>query len=156
MPTPPPATLENAYSGVVSRPRDSGVKASAQRLAVVISKADILQVAGLRLPSGSRAIADWLAQRGVHNLVLSAPREFAEVDYFMVASQAGGESCPHDPGKPLRWLLRTHGARLPAQAPGRRGQGRAVIPPTFTIYRIVIVVLTLVALLLIGLYLAGP
>jgi hypothetical protein len=31
-----------------------------------------------------------------------------------------------------------------------------VIPPTFTIYRIVIVVLTLVALLLIGLYLAGP
>ena len=108
---------ENAYSGVVSRLRDSGVKASAQRLAVVISKADILQAAGLRLPSGSRAIADWLAQRGVHNLVLSAPREFAEVNYFMVASQAGGESCPHDPGKPLRWLLRTHGARLPAEPP---------------------------------------
>ena len=107
---------ETAYGEVVSRLRDSGVKAAEQRLAVVVSKADLLSAGGIEPPDDSAAIATWLMEMGVHNLVLSARREFAEVRYFAVASlahaQVGGT---RDPGAPLRWLLASRGVRLPAQ-----------------------------------------
>ena len=115
------ADPEAAYGEVVERLRDSGVAASGQRLAVIVSKADLLQAAGLALPSDSDLIADWLMESGAHNLVLSARREFAEARFFAVASQvtkAGGR--PDDPGTPLRWLLRANGVRLPAE----NGTGR--------------------------------
>jgi hypothetical protein len=105
---------ETAYGEVVTRLRDSGVEAQSQRLAVVVSKADLLSDGGLELPDGSDAIADWLTEAGVHNLVLSARREFAEVRYFAVASQAAGQTGPsRDAGAPLRWLLASRGLRLP-------------------------------------------
>ena len=115
------ADPEAAYGEVVERLRDSGVVASGQRLAVVVSKADLLQAAGFELPADSDLIADWLMESGAHNLVLSARREFAEARFFTVASQVtrkGGRS--DDPGAPLRWLLRSHGVRLPAE----NGSGR--------------------------------
>jgi Double-GTPase 2/Sporulation and spore germination len=112
---------ENAYNEVVSRLRDSGVKAAEQRLAIVVSKADLLVAGGIEPPKDSAAIADWLAAMGVHNLILSARREFAEVRYFTVASLAGAEERRgHDPGAPLRWLLASFGVRLPAE-PGQAG-----------------------------------
>ncbi|HET7018362.1 MAG TPA: hypothetical protein VFI65_30870 [Streptosporangiaceae bacterium] len=106
---------ETSYIEVVSRLRDSGVLAARQRLAVVISKADLIEAAGVELPRDSAAIAQWLADKGMHNLVLSARREFAEVRYFVVASLAfsevkGGISA----GAPLEWLL-SKGAK-PASA----------------------------------------
>jgi hypothetical protein len=105
---------ETAYGEVVSRLRDNGVAAGTQRLAVVVSKADLLARYGLEPPDESAPIADWLTEAGVHNLVLSARREFAEVRYFVVASLAAGQ-CREDrePGAPLRWLLAAQGARLP-------------------------------------------
>jgi len=109
---------ETAYGEVVSRLRDSGVEAGQQRLAVIISKADLLTVGGLELPEDSGGIADWLMQAGVHNLVLSARRDFAEVRYFAVASlvaEDAGRS--YDPGAPVRWLLSSRGVRLPAADP---------------------------------------
>jgi Double-GTPase 2 len=107
---------EAAYGEVVERLRDSGVAASGQRLAVIVSKADLLQAAGLELPADSDLIADWLMESGAHNLVLSARREFAEARFFTVASQVTKEDGrPDDPGTPLRWLLRSHGVRLPAE-----------------------------------------
>jgi Double-GTPase 2 len=107
---------ETAYGEVVSRLRDSGVKAAKQRLAVVVSKADLLSASGIEPPDDSAAIADWLMAMGVHNLVLSARREFAEVRYFAVASlvPAQGRST-RDPGAPLRWLLASYGMRLPTE-----------------------------------------
>ena len=106
---------ESAYGEVVSRLRDSGVEASGQRLAIVVSKTDLLNAGGLELPESSGAISDWLMEMGVHNLVLSARREFAEVRYFAVASIAApaGTKRRHDPGAPLRWLLATRGLKLP-------------------------------------------
>jgi hypothetical protein len=105
---------ETAYGEVVSRLRDNGVAATGQRLAIVISKADLLALGGLDLPEESDAIADWLMHGGVHNLVLSARRDFAEARYFAVASLAAtGSSRSHDPGAPLRWLLASRGLRLP-------------------------------------------
>jgi hypothetical protein len=105
---------ELTYDEVASRLRDTGVPASRGRLAVVVSKADLLRSAGLDLPAGSQAIAQWLRDRGVHNLVLAARRDFAEVRFYLVASQAISPGDPDDPGAPLRWLLRAHGSRLPA------------------------------------------
>ena len=105
---------ELTYDEVASRLRDSGIPASAQRLAVVVSKADLLRSAGLNLPTESAELARWLADAGVHNLVLAARREFAEVEFFSVASQEVAPDGRDDPGTPLRWLLTAYGARLPA------------------------------------------
>jgi hypothetical protein len=118
---------ELTYEEVASRLRDSGIPARAQRLAVVVSKADLLHSAGLDLPAESGQLARWLTDAGVHNLVLAAPREFAEVRFFPVASQQVAEDGRDDPGAPLRWLLTTHGVRLPAvpedlASPGGRGR----------------------------------
>ena len=113
---------ELTYEDVVSRLRDAGFPASTQLLAVIVSKADLLRSAGLELPAGSAAIAQWLREDcGVHNLVISAGREFAEVRFFTVASQNDAPGGQDDPGAPLRWLLTSHGVRLPADASGAGG-----------------------------------
>jgi Double-GTPase 2 len=116
---------ELTYDVVVSRLRDSGVPASTQHLAVVVSKADLLRSAGLSLPDGSDAIAGWLREAGVHNLVMAARHEFAEVRFFTVASQDVPPGGPGDPGIPLRWLLAAHGVRLPG---GQAGAPRSPNP----------------------------
>jgi hypothetical protein len=107
---------EIAYGEVVTRLRNDGVEARTQRLAVVVSKADLLTGAGVDVPTESDAIAAWLTRSGMHNIVLAARREFAEVRYFAVASLSAAMSTPeHEPGAPLRWLLRARGVRLPAE-----------------------------------------
>ena len=107
---------EIVYSEVTSRLRDSGVKAAKQRLAVVVSKADLLAAGGIEVPAESDALAAWITDMGVHNLVLSARHDFAEVRYFAVASLAAVEASPaYDAGAPLRWLLRSQGVRLPPE-----------------------------------------
>jgi hypothetical protein len=105
---------EITYDEVASRLRDGGIPVRAQRLAVIVSKADLLRAAGLHLPVGSDAISLWLSDIGVHNLVLSTRHEFAEVRFFTVASQLVRRDGCDDPGKPLRWLLTGYGVRLPA------------------------------------------
>ncbi len=112
------------YAEVAGRLRDGGVPASNARVAVVVSKADLLASAGLALPSGSAGIAQWLRDLNVHNLVMAAERDFAEARFFMVASQDIPPGAPGDPGAPLRWLLRGQNSRLPADpsdAPERAG-----------------------------------
>ena len=108
---------ESAYAEVVSRIRDSGVPADGQRLAVIISKTDLLRAAGLDIPVGAAAIARWLQAIGMHNVVIGAQRDFAQVRYFTVASQpVTGTGRQDDPGAPLRWLLRAYGTPLPGPA----------------------------------------
>jgi hypothetical protein len=114
-----------AYGEVISRLRDGGVRVSTQRLAVVVSKADLLRRAGLDIPSDSAAIEDWLIKAGLQNLVLAMGREFAEVRYFAVASLDVSTSFPDEPGVPLRWLLTAHGVRLPADTAFQLAQSRA-------------------------------
>ena len=105
---------ESAYAEVVTRIRDSGIPAGGQRLAVIISKTDLLRAAGLDIPVGSDAIAGWLKAIGMHNVVIGAQRDFAQVRYFTVASQPVTPSGrADDPGAPLRWLLRAYGTPLP-------------------------------------------
>ncbi|HEY6793025.1 MAG TPA: hypothetical protein VI365_37525 [Trebonia sp.] len=104
---------EVSYTEVLNRLRGFGVPVDAQRLAVVVSKADLLSDAGLAVPTDSDDIARWLADNGVHNLVMAAAREFREVRYFAVASVDVSASRAHDPGIPLRWLLAAHGVKVP-------------------------------------------
>jgi hypothetical protein len=106
-----------AYGEVISRLRDGGVPVCAQRLAVVVSKADLLRRAGLDVLAESAAIEEWLVKVGLQNLVMAMGREFAEVRYFTVASLDVAASLPDDPGVPLRWLLAAHGVRLPGSTP---------------------------------------
>ena len=101
------------YDEVANRLRDGGVPASRGRLAVVVSKHDLLRQSGLELPADSGPLAQWLWDNGLHNLVMSARRDFAEVRFFTVASQAVPPGGPDDPGRPLRWLLTAHGVKLP-------------------------------------------
>ena len=104
---------ELSYTEVVNRLRGYGVPVKAQRLAVVVSKVDLLRKASVGVPANSDAIADWLDENGVHNLVWAARQEFAEVRYFAVASQDVAASRVDDPGVPLRWLLAVHGVKVP-------------------------------------------
>ena len=123
---------EITFGEVVSRMRDSGVPAGAQRLAVVVTKADLLREMGLELPGGSEEIADWLHDLGQRNTVLAAGRDFAEVRYFAVASQdvsAGWATGQDDPAAPLRWLLGRSGIPLPASPALHRRSGRSRAGP---------------------------
>lgn len=104
---------EVSYTEVVNRLRGNGVPIGAQRLAVIVSKTDLLRKAGLAVPTDSDAIAGWLTENGVHNLVLAARREFREVRFFSVASMDVSAGGTDDPGVPLRWLLAGHGVRVP-------------------------------------------
>ena len=99
-------------------------------MAVVISKADLLRRTGIPLPSESEAIAGWLVDVGMHNLVVAALREFSEVRYFAVASQDVTIGLPDDPGAPLRWLLASHGVRLPADSTAYPAQPKATARQT--------------------------
>jgi hypothetical protein len=128
--SPVVADPEAAYGEVVERLRDSGVSAGQQQLAVIVSRADLLQAAGMELPADSDLIAEWLMEAGAHNLVLSARREFAETRFFAVASQLRGYGGADDPGTPLRWLLRSHGVRLPAESGSGRHHARQPLGET--------------------------
>ena len=55
---------ELTYDEVASRLRDSGIPASVQRLAVVVSKADLLRSAGLELPTESDEARAMAHRRG--------------------------------------------------------------------------------------------
>ena len=101
----------------MARLRDGGVPAGAQRLAVIVSKADLLRKTGLELPTGSAAIAEWLKKVGMYNLVVSSQRDFAEVRFYTVASQQVAADRADDPEAPLSWLLRAHGVQFPGNDP---------------------------------------
>lgn len=113
--SPAAGDVEFLYTGVVRRIRDSGVKSRDQRLALVVSKADLLAASGIDVPSESDAIADWLTGLGLHNVVLSARQDFAEVRFFAVHSTAGACAEPSRAAdEAIRWVLTASGIRLPA------------------------------------------
>jgi hypothetical protein len=116
---------EASYQATVGRLRISGVPTETQRLAVVLTKRDLLArlpldretdgaISGTTEPA-TADVRDWLLRQGLDNLVLSAERDFAEVRYFAVSSlerSASGAIAP------VRWLLSTD--RVPLAAPPPR------------------------------------
>lgn len=105
-----PRNPQDAYGELVSRVRDSGTDTKKQRLAVVVSKADVLTKVGVTPPSESDAIKPWLHEAGLHNVVLSARQEFREVRYFCVASVETGHSpVGWTPSAPFLWAMAARG-----------------------------------------------
>lgn len=99
---------DESYHVTVRRLRDYGVDLRRQRLAFVLSKADLLLAgpAGAGLPvAGSDAIRSWLLDAGLDNLLLAASRDFADVRYFLVSSMAADPDGEVAASAPLDWLL---------------------------------------------------
>lgn len=113
---------ESGYGEVVTRLRGSGVPARAQRLAIVVSRSDLLRTMLADCPDSGQQAADWLYDKGLHNVVLAAKRDFDEVEYFMVASVAGASA---EPGMsalaPLSWLAASRGLQLGEPVPAVGG-----------------------------------
>lgn len=89
------------FHAVLARLRDVGVPTTAQRLAVVVSKADQIAELVPAQPAStpSAAIRDWLRRYGQAGLVDAAELQFREVRFFM----SDGAAAPA--AAPLRWLL---------------------------------------------------
>jgi hypothetical protein len=108
-----PRNPDDAYGEVVSRLLSSGTRTREQRLAVVVSRADVLLATGITPPNGSERIRGWLYDNGLHNVVLAAGREFKDVRYFAVASVDGTQAPqPYAPAAPFIWALSTRGFNL--------------------------------------------
>lgn len=108
---------EGAYGEVVSRVHADGADTERQRLAVVLTKADVISEVGVTPPSDSTRLRTWLYDNGLHNVVLAADREFRESQYFAAASVDGGQADgAFDPSAPFVWALSTRGVKLPVTA----------------------------------------
>ena len=107
---------DESYGEVISRIRANGTETKRQRLAVVVTKADVLAGAGVSPPSESEALRTWLYERGLHNVVLAAGQEFRDVRYFAVASVEPINPHPEfDAFAPFRWALENRGSKLLAE-----------------------------------------
>lgn len=105
-----PRNLNDVYGEVVSRIRTSGTETKNQRLAIVVTKADVLAEVGVTAPADSMAVKQWLYDGGLHNVTLAAEREFKEVRYFTVASVLDdGPSHDYAAAAPFLWALGTRG-----------------------------------------------
>ena len=114
-----PGAPEPSYQATVTRLRRYSVPTARKRLAVVVSKRDLLQ----RLPgtaplTGSAAdIRGWLVAQGMDNLVTAAERDFGAVAYFFVSSLD-----PAAAAEPFRWLLAAEPVTLPTPQTAMRAR----------------------------------
>ncbi|KAD3633153.1 hypothetical protein GD627_10030 [Arthrobacter yangruifuii] len=103
----------DAYASVVDRLRDSGEDLRKKKLAVVVTKADVVgQIfASEPLPEDSAGVRGWLYSHGGDNLVRRIEADFQEVAYFGVDSTPGvsARSASH-PLRVIDWVLANGGA----------------------------------------------
>lgn len=107
---------EDAYASVIDRLRAEGVRLDVKRLAVVLTKLDVLRrlpdTEGID-PEDAATVKGWLRANGAHGFVRRINRDFRQVDYFAVDSLGPREGT--DPSHPVRvfdWALRTTDPRL--------------------------------------------
>ncbi|MEV0895642.1 hypothetical protein [Actinoplanes sp. NPDC049802] len=93
----------DAYNATAQRLQEYGVRTSRNRLAFVVTKADLLRRLPLTAPAtDSAAVREWLCAHGLENLVLTAERDFGQVRFFLVS---GRDTDPDGPVSVLRWVL---------------------------------------------------
>jgi hypothetical protein len=102
------ADPEESYNSTALRLRGHGVRTDLQRLAFVVSKADLLRDVPVARDLGpsSDAVRSWLRAQDLDNLVLAAERDFHAVRYFLSSMWL---PAPSNALTPLRWLLSTEG-----------------------------------------------
>jgi len=110
---------ELTYHAVVAQLADDRVDLRRRSLAVVLHKADLLEVyfRGRGPAPGSENVKQWLAEYGHRNLVQACERDFGEVRYFLTSSDSKGATSP---GAALRWLVESAGFALPNIASGNQ------------------------------------
>ena len=110
----------DAYASVVDRLRDSGEDLRKKKLAVVVTKADVVAqiFASEPLPGNSAGVRGWLYSHGGDNLVRRIEADFQEVGYFAVDSTPGTpvDSAAH-PLRVIDWALMNSGADSLSPAP---------------------------------------
>ncbi|MGC5052855.1 TRAFAC clade GTPase domain-containing protein [Micromonospora sp. DT48] len=92
---------EDAYNATAQRLQEYGVRTDRKRLALVVSKADLLKKMSAG-PKNSAGVRAWLRDNGLSNLVLSAERDFREVRFYLVS---GRDSGPDGGFGPANWIL---------------------------------------------------
>lgn len=98
----------DAYASVIDRLRSSGVDLSDRRLAVVVSKSDLLDriLPGDRLEGRGAAVRGWLDRRGADALLRRIELDVRTVEYFAVDSRYGTDAqSPRHPLRVLEWAL---------------------------------------------------
>lgn len=101
------------YRAVVAQLADDRVDLGRRALAVLVHKADLLDIAlrGRGPAPGSDGVRTWLRRYGHADLVRAAERDFGTVGYFRTSTQPAG---PASAGVPLAWLAGRAGYRMPA------------------------------------------
>lgn len=120
---------EDAYAAAVDRMRADRLPFAGKRLAVVLTKADVLTaLPGCTHLAGAQdeAISEWLSSAGEDLLVRRLRKDFREVRFFLTDSMDIRD--PEDPASPLavlRWIL--DGAHAGVVAPAAR-DSHATVP----------------------------
>jgi hypothetical protein len=104
---------ELAYRILVAQLHRYGLGSRRCTLAVVITRADVLVEidASAALTDGDRSsdhVRDWLARRGLENLVLAAERDFGAVAYFLTSAGSAHDNRWMPAEVPVMWLLQRH------------------------------------------------
>lgn len=103
------------YAVTVQRLQYYGLDLSRSRLAIVLSKADILR----RLPIAKDlhpdhdSICSWLEKVGLKNLIRTSEMDFGSVRCFLVSSHWAAHGTDRDAVYPVRWLLDYSHVSLP-------------------------------------------
>ena len=99
---------EGSYQATAGRLRLSGVETKKQRLAFVVSKADLLAETAVWADAGPDSLEEWLKDQGLTNLVVGAKRDFL-TSFFLCSAV----DLDHGhPDAPFRWLLQSEGVAI--------------------------------------------
>jgi hypothetical protein len=97
-----------AYQQTHQQMEAMGVRLKKARLAVVFSRADLLD------PSNGQSVAEWAGETlGLGNLVRSVRHEFGEIEFFRTASVLADGDLHPSMVKLTRWLVSSDGITMP-------------------------------------------
>lgn len=105
---------EDSYNVTVQRLRAHGVVTEQQRLAFVVSKADLLDdlPVATGLTGDSESIQRWLEDMELENFMTAVTRDFREVRFFLVAS-TNSPAPQRSAAAPFGWLLEHERTSVP-------------------------------------------
>jgi hypothetical protein len=97
---------EFVFQQVLDNVERMAVDPKRARLAVALSKADLLPVAGIRSPGpGSAAVEQWLDEAGLDNLVRTIHHAFGEVRFFHTSAMLADDGTAAGVPELVDWLL---------------------------------------------------
>lgn len=102
----------DAYASVTDRLLNSGEDLSKRKLAIVVTKTDIIShiMPHRQLPQSGAEIRDWLIDNGEDRLVTRFELDYSDVSYFAVAStELNPASHPTHPMQVIDWAVTRQG-----------------------------------------------